>query len=90
MRFLLILALGLQVPMPNPGHGPYANQPGVKCYRGETRDLTRGPVKKIVHCECKLHCNEHGQQVEANDCMTFCDNAHTQCLCHTDETCEGK
>lgn len=87
---LLMLALGLQAAQPTPGHGPYANQAGVKCYRGETRDLAPNPagVKRLVHCDCKLHCDDEGNQREANDCQTFCDNAHNQCQCHNDERCE--
>jgi hypothetical protein len=91
-RLLSVLAVLLmvgQTPAPNPTHGPYANQDGVKCYRGDTRDLKSGPVKKLVHCGCKLHCDEHGNQQEANDCQTFCDISKKQCLCHTDEACDA-
>jgi len=85
MRWLLLLAL-LQAP--TPGHGPYANNPNVKCYRGETRDIPNG--KKLVHCDCKMWCDDDGNPKEANDCQTYCDNAHNQCLCHTDEACPPK
>lgn len=92
MKHLLILiALAMQIPG-EPSHGPYANQPGVKCWRNETREnVPPNPagVKKLIHCECKLHCDDEGNQREANDCQTYCDNAHTQCLCHSDEACEG-
>lgn len=86
LRLLLfILALGVQAPQPQPGHGPYANQPGVKCYRGETRDVNRNGVKKVVHCECEMICDDEGRQREDGRCQTYCDNAHNQCLCHVDE-----
>ena len=86
-------ALALQAP--NPSHGPYANQEGVKCYRGETRDLpqpNRAGVKKLVHCDCVGKCNEAGRQVETNDCQTYCapkdeNGESTQCNCHLDEAC---
>jgi len=87
VRTIVLLALAVALQAPNPSHGPYANQEGVKCYRGDTRDLTSGPVKKLVHCTCQMHCDDDGNQREANDCQTFCDNSHNQCLCHTDEAC---
>lgn len=89
---LLFLAIALQ-DQPTPGHGPYANQEGVKCYRGETRDLRPNPanVKKLIHCDCKMQCDEHGTQSEAGDCQTYCDNnknsGDKQCQCHNDEAC---
>lgn len=95
MRWVLLAAvLFAQEPVQPSPHGPYANQEGVKCYRGETRDLPSNPagVKKLVHCECKLQCDEHGTQQEAGGCQTYCgpknDRGESlQCNCHTDEAC---
>ena len=94
MRWLLVFALLAVQDQPQPGHGPYANQAGVKCYRGETRDLppNSAGMKRLVKCDCKLICNDHGTQVEAGDCQTFCGPKNdrgegTQCLCHVDEAC---
>ena len=57
MLVLLVAAVAAQgQPAPlQPGHGPYANRPGWKCYRGEHRE-----DRKLAHCACELHCDEQG------------------------------
>ncbi len=97
MRLVCLLLLGVgmmgaaQGPQPMPGHGPYANQPGVKCWINQNHQMNG---KTFVHCECKFMCDDEGAPAESSACQTYCD-AHKsdkdpdkQCLCHHDDRCE--
>lgn len=85
LMFLLAAMTPPQEPrvLPSHTHGPHANEPLAKCWRGP--DESRSDGREFYKCSCALIC-EGIDQREADDCVTSCGTG--QCLCHVDEACD--
>lgn len=77
-----------QEPRVLPSHrvGPHEGEPGALCWRGAT-ETRKQDGHTFYQCACQFLC-EGMDQREADDCETSCSKDGSQCLCHTDETCQ--